>query len=97
MKKRHEGSVASLGKALFNDLERVVLERHPDLEEAKALLFEKGAAGAQVSGSGSCLFGVYSSAGRAVHAARELRKVLPGRLAVARFLPPRLRWGVVKR
>ena len=97
VKKRHKGSIASLGKALFNHLERVVLERHPDLAEARRLLQESGAAGAQVSGSGSCLFGLYASPGQALLAAADLRKRLPGRLAVARFLPPRLRWGVVKR
>jgi 4-diphosphocytidyl-2-C-methyl-D-erythritol kinase len=97
LKKRRQGSTARLGKALFNDLEKVVLARHPELAEAKRLLLESGAAGARVSGSGSCVFGVYSSAGRAVRAAGELRKVLPGKVAVARFLPPRLRWGVVKR
>lgn len=97
VEKRRRGSSAGIGKTLFNDLERVVLERYPDLGEAKSLLLRHGAAGAQVSGSGSCLFGVYASPGRARRAARDVGKSLPGRVAVASFLPPRLRWGVVKR
>lgn len=97
MKERRRGSGAGIGKALFNDLEEVVLARHPALGEAKALFLKHGASGAQVSGSGSCLFGIFASRERVSRAAGELGKALPGRLAVAGFMPPRLRWGVVKR
>ncbi len=97
VRKWRRAGAAGIGGALFNDLERTVLRRHPELTEAKDLLLAHGAAGAQVSGSGSCLFGIYATPRQAARAAGALRGRLPGKLTVARFLPPRLRWGVVKR
>lgn len=90
-------SAAGIGRGLFNDLESTVFRRHPELAEAKELLLKHGAAGAQVSGSGSCLFGIYATPRQATRAAGALRRRLPGKLTVARFLPPRIHWGVVKR
>jgi 4-diphosphocytidyl-2-C-methyl-D-erythritol kinase len=43
---------SALGAALFNDLEAVVIRRHPQVEEAKRRLLAAGALGAVMCGSG---------------------------------------------
>ncbi len=91
------GRPAALGRAIYNDLEEPVLRLHPQLAEAKSAILRAGSAGAQVTGSGSCLFGIFSSHAGARRASRDLGGKLPGALMTARFLPPRRRWGVVKR
>jgi 4-diphosphocytidyl-2-C-methyl-D-erythritol kinase len=53
-----KGDPETLGPLLFNDLERPVFARHPDLPEAKAALLEAGALGAVMSGSGSSVVGL---------------------------------------
>ena len=92
-----KGDLAALGKALFNDLESTVFRRHPELEEARMRLLAAGALGAAVSGSGACLFGLFPGRHQARRAARVLSRQAPGRCFTAEFLPPRRRWGVVKR
>jgi 4-diphosphocytidyl-2-C-methyl-D-erythritol kinase len=54
---RH-GDVERLGPLLFNDLERPVFERHPELADMKRRLVEAGALGAVMSGSGSSIAGL---------------------------------------
>ncbi len=44
---------------LFNDLESVTVDRHPEIESIKACMLENGAAGALMSGSGPTVFGVF--------------------------------------
>ena len=44
---------------LVNDFETTVFEKHPRLAEIKALLYERGAVYAAMSGSGSALFALY--------------------------------------
>lgn len=92
-----EGRPEGLGRAVFNDLEDTVLGVHPPLRAARDAIRGSGCTGAQVTGSGSCLFGIYPSRARADRAARQLRRRLPGLVLTARFLPSRRRWGVVKR
>lgn len=53
-----KGDPETLGPLLFNDLERPVFARHPDLAEAKEALLEAGALGAVMSGSGSSVAGL---------------------------------------
>jgi 4-diphosphocytidyl-2-C-methyl-D-erythritol kinase len=53
-----KGDPETLGPLLFNDLERSVFARHPDLAEAKAALLQAGALGAVMSGSGSSVVGL---------------------------------------
>lgn len=44
---------------LVNDFEAFAFERHPELGRIKQRLYEAGAAYAQMSGSGSALFGIF--------------------------------------
>ena len=52
------GDAEALGPLLFNDLERPVAARHPEIGEAARDLIESGALGALMSGSGSCVIGL---------------------------------------
>lgn len=49
---------------LTNDFETPVFEAHPELADIKRRLYEAGAAYAQMSGSGSALFGIFADAPR---------------------------------
>jgi 4-diphosphocytidyl-2-C-methyl-D-erythritol kinase len=55
------GDPEGLGPLLFNDLERPVFARHPELAGAKRRLTEAGALGAVMSGSGSSIAGLAQS------------------------------------
>ncbi|MEA2102484.1 MAG: 4-(cytidine 5'-diphospho)-2-C-methyl-D-erythritol kinase [Thermodesulfobacteriota bacterium] len=44
---------------LLNDLEPVVFDMYPEMEEMRQDLLDTGASGVLMSGSGSCIFGVY--------------------------------------
>jgi len=52
------GDAEALGPLLFNDLERPVAVRHPEIGEATRGLIESGALGAIMSGSGSSVIGL---------------------------------------
>ena len=52
------GDAEALGPLLFNDLERPVAARHPEIGEATRGLIESGALGAIMSGSGSSVIGL---------------------------------------
>jgi 4-diphosphocytidyl-2-C-methyl-D-erythritol kinase len=52
------GDAEALGPLLFNDLERPVAARHPEIGEAARALVESGALGAIMSGSGSSVIGL---------------------------------------
>lgn len=64
-----------------NDFERVVFPEYPALHEAKCVLEREGARYASLSGSGSTLYGVFTSAGEAQGAAMRMRAA--GHAAIA--------------
>ncbi|MGC8793150.1 MAG: 4-(cytidine 5'-diphospho)-2-C-methyl-D-erythritol kinase [Bryobacteraceae bacterium] len=55
-------------EAGVNDFEAVVFRRHPALREIKEKLYATGASQALMTGSGSAVFGLYSTRGRAERA-----------------------------
>jgi 4-diphosphocytidyl-2-C-methyl-D-erythritol kinase len=59
------GDAEALGPLLFNDLERPVAARHPEIGEAARGLVESGALGAVMSGSGSSVIGLARDEGHA--------------------------------
>ena len=61
-------------KELVNDLESVVFEKYPILENIISSLYEFGAFFSQMSGSGSSIFGLFSSLQEASLAREELEK-----------------------
>ncbi len=52
--------VSDVLTSLHNDLERVTIPAHPEIEVIKAALMEAGASGALMSGSGPTVFGAFA-------------------------------------
>ncbi|HUF13606.1 MAG TPA: 4-(cytidine 5'-diphospho)-2-C-methyl-D-erythritol kinase [Longimicrobiales bacterium] len=68
---------ASLAGWARNDFEDVVFERHPELRAIERALHGAGAILAMLSGSGSCVYGIFDDPARAEAAERHVRKVMP--------------------
>jgi len=58
-----------------NDFQPVLVEKHPEYQELLLLLEELGAEYASLTGSGSCVFGVFNSAGRAQKARAKYKNL----------------------
>jgi 4-diphosphocytidyl-2-C-methyl-D-erythritol kinase len=67
-------SADGLRKLLVNDLENVTIRRYPELGLLKKDLLQEGAIAALMSGSGSSVFGIFTSRQSAEKAFRRLRK-----------------------
>ncbi len=76
---------------LENDLERVIFRAHPEIERWKSFLRDEGALVAQVSGSGSAVFGIFPGTESAEAARRRLPGTTEARLAAT--LPRRGYWA----
>ncbi len=73
------GSLATLGPALFNDLEGPVSRRHPEVADTKAAFLEAGALGALMSGSGPAV----AALARTPQDAERLAAAVPGAFVAA--------------
>ena len=67
--------VRNFKKLLVNDFEDSVFEKYPDLLEIKNLLYREHAEFASLSGSGSTLYGIYSTVERVQKAYNKLSKL----------------------
>ena len=70
-----KGDTQALAGLLTNSLEVSLNKRVTIISKLKQMLLNSGALGALLSGSGSTVFGVFSSKEKAVRAARRLRQV----------------------
>jgi 4-diphosphocytidyl-2-C-methyl-D-erythritol kinase len=69
----HRGDSEALSKLLFNSLELTLNKRVKIILKIKKQLVDRGAYAALMSGSGSCVFGLFGSKQKARHAARRLK------------------------
>lgn len=69
---------------LFNRLEDVVVPSYPEIGHIQRSLQKLGASQARLSGSGSCVFGLFSSRSQAIRTARALRSY-PWECRIARM------------
>lgn len=79
-------TLTAVSQALWNDLEEVTADRHPEIREMKQALLARGARGALMSGSGPTVFGLFPSEQEARAAAQGLDS--PWRVWVAGSLGP---------
>ncbi|HLB62443.1 MAG TPA: 4-(cytidine 5'-diphospho)-2-C-methyl-D-erythritol kinase [Actinomycetota bacterium] len=73
------GDAETLGPLLFNDLERPVVRRHPEIGEAQRALVHAGALGAVMSGSGPTVLGL----ARDEEHARAIGRGFPGSIVAS--------------
>lgn len=66
-----------VGRLLCNVFESAVIGEYEDIVRIKGLLMEHGACGAQMTGSGSVVFGVFSSEDSALSASNAIKKQYP--------------------
>ncbi len=67
------GDVRAVGAALCNVFEFAVAQAYPQIAQMKAALLACGACGAQMTGSGSAVFGLFDDDARAEEACKMLR------------------------
>jgi 4-diphosphocytidyl-2-C-methyl-D-erythritol kinase len=90
---RAENPLLALVRAgIKNDFEQVVFPEHPELVEVKKVLLRAGAKYASLSGSGSSLYGLFSSKAGAVKATARLRKQ-GWKVQATSTLPRRIYWN----
>jgi len=78
-----------------NDFEKVVFPKHPELRRVKRVLERAGAIYASLSGSGSAIYGLFSSRDEARAAAKKLQKQ-GTRAVVANTLTRRQYWNKLR-
>ncbi len=67
-------TIGSLKKIFHNDFEKSIFDAHPELANIKDLLYSEKADFSCLSGSGSTVFGIFSTLQQAKQAGRELSK-----------------------
>lgn len=78
------GDLAGVGAHLCNDLQRPVFERYAHLRRIPQVLRDAGCAGALMTGSGSCFFGLAGTRAAARRAAAEARSAGLGQVWITR-------------
>ncbi len=78
-----KGRLKSLAKLLTNSLEATRNKRLTAILKLKNELMESGALDSIMSGSGSCVFGIFASRDQALKAAQKLRRVAGRQVFVA--------------
>lgn len=71
------GDLQAAADALGNVFEPIVMEEHFDVRIVKSMLLNYGALGAQMTGSGSAVFGIYQDVERAIDACDVLGEKYP--------------------
>lgn len=81
-----EGDAVRVGQLLHNDLAGVVSRAHPIIADLKKHLNAAGALGAEMSGSGPTVYGLFGDEGTALQAAQRLQGLVPTILVTRTWL-----------
>lgn len=73
-----KGTAEAVADALGNSLEPVVAAQYPVIRELKEALLAAGATGAMMTGSGSCVYGIFVGEEEAKTAGDAMRRKYPG-------------------
>ncbi len=73
----HQGPVSRIGKSLFNRLEEFAAVGHPEVARMRTEFGKTNSVGHQLTGSGSCYFGIYHNRRSMLSAAKILATRLP--------------------
>ncbi|MFB3883943.1 MAG: 4-(cytidine 5'-diphospho)-2-C-methyl-D-erythritol kinase [Thermodesulfobacteriota bacterium] len=65
-----------ISRLLWNDLEEVVGRKYPEIDVMKRMLYDAGALGASMTGSGPTVFGIFSEKGGASEAYKKIKKMV---------------------
>lgn len=68
-----------VSKILWNDLEEVVSRKFPQILRMKEVLYDVGAQGALMTGSGPTVFGIFSGEGGAKEAFKKVKQIAKGK------------------
>ena len=71
------GDLETIGKALGNVFEEAVVLENPEINYVKSIMMTYGAYGAQMTGSGSAVFGIFDSFEYAAVACTMLKENYP--------------------
>lgn len=78
---------SSLASCFWNDLEPAVIPVYSAIAQAKADLIDCGALGSVMSGSGSCVFGLFPGPGSAIAAHRQISRLWPESYLAQSIIP----------
>ncbi|MBI5216471.1 MAG: 4-(cytidine 5'-diphospho)-2-C-methyl-D-erythritol kinase [Ignavibacteriae bacterium] len=84
---KHIGEPTSWAQTIQNDFEEVVFTHHPFIAELKSKLIDSGAEFAQMSGSGSSVYGIFREEETARQIVEEMKKTFPVFLTPPHFQP----------
>ncbi len=76
------GDAQALGRQMGNALEPAAARMRPEIRAAKELLMQNGACGAEMTGSGSVVFGLFEDEDSCLAALPRIRKKYPGTRAL---------------
>ena len=77
IRKLQSGDAGSVGDLLCNVFEEAVLDEYEPIRRLKSLLMEQGALGAQMTGSGSVVFGIFATEEQCCSAVDAIKQEFP--------------------
>ena len=79
-----KGDLLGIGGSLCNVFEPLVMQEHFDINYIKSMMITYGAYGAQMTGSGSAVFGLFRCQEDAEAAAKSLKETYPCTFCVSK-------------
>ncbi len=70
-----KGSLNGVAKRMFNVFEELIAVDHSEIKSVKGIMYDYGALGASMSGTGSAVFGLFNDKIKAENAYKELKTI----------------------